>query len=167
MNLTFKKNGFVRLDDGICIVKSAFFPYYCSTDEDYRYEFVLGLGGNLGCVVKRFEKFFQIFRRDPRFFVLRNSPILRNKAFGYTEQDDFLNAVMIVKTSKQIREVLKILQNYEKKFGRKRSFKNAPRTLDLDILYSDQKTRKDAKLILPHYGAGVRISVIFPLGAVL
>ena len=103
-------------------------------------------------------------KNDKRFFVTQNSVILRNKAFGYTEQNDFLNAVMFVQTSKSPNEVLKIMQRYELKFGRKRSFKNAPRTLDLDILYFDKKVRKTPKLILPHYGASKRVSVVLPLG---
>ncbi|MCD8213373.1 MAG: 2-amino-4-hydroxy-6-hydroxymethyldihydropteridine diphosphokinase [Campylobacter sp.] len=45
-----------------------------------------------------------------------------------------------------------------------RSFKNAPRTLDLDILYFSGRNRNDARLTLPHSCASERFSVILPLG---
>lgn len=164
MNLRVKNNGFFEFSDAICFIKSSFFPFFRAKKRYFKGEFALGLGGNIGNVKKRFEKFFMNLKNDKRFFVTQNSVILRNKAFGYTEQNDFLNAVMFVQTSKSPNEVLKIMQRYELKFGRKRSFKNAPRTLDLDILYFDKKVRKTPKLILPHYGASKRVSVVLPLG---
>ena len=59
------------------------------------------------------------------------------------------------------------MQHFEICFKRKRSFKNAPRTLDLDILYFNTKVRKNKNLIIPHPGAEKRISVIIPLGIML
>ncbi|MGF7494363.1 2-amino-4-hydroxy-6-hydroxymethyldihydropteridine diphosphokinase, partial [Campylobacter concisus] len=53
---------------------------------------------------------------------------------------------------------------YESKFKRVRTFKNAPRTLDLDILYFSKKVYKTPRLIVPHPGASKRLSVIVPLG---
>ena len=164
MNVRVKNNGFFEFSDAICFVKSAFFPFFRAKKRRFKGEFVLGIGGNIGNVKKRFESFFMNLKNDRRFFVTQNSPILRNKAFGFVAQEDFLNAVMFVQTSKSPNEVLKIMQRYELKFGRKRSFKNAPRTLDLDILYFDKKVRKTPRLILPHYGVNGRTSVILPLG---
>ena len=164
MNLRIKNNNFYEFGDAIRFIKSSFFPFLRKKNPNFKSEFVLGIGGNLGNVKKRFEKFFINLKNDRRFFVTQNSAILQNKAFGYTNQDDFLNAVMFVQTSLSPNLTLKIMQRYELKFGRKRSFKNAPRTLDLDILYFDKKVRKSPRLILPHYGVSKRVSVILPLG---
>ena len=164
MNLTIKNNNFYEFNDAIRFIKSSFFPFWRKKNPNFKNEFVLGIGGNLGNVKKRFEKFFINLKNDKRFFVTQNSAILQNKAFGYTKQNDFLNAVMFVQTSLSPNLTLKIMQRYELKFGRKRSFKNAPRTLDLDILYFDKKVRKSPRLILPHYGVNERVSVILPLG---
>ena len=85
------------------------------------------------------------------------------KAFGYENQADFLNAVLEIKSSLYALRVLKIMLNYEKIFGRKRSFKNAPRTLDIDIIDFSAKIRQSERLRLPHPKACQRLSVILPL----
>ncbi|MBR2149028.1 MAG: 2-amino-4-hydroxy-6-hydroxymethyldihydropteridine diphosphokinase, partial [Campylobacter sp.] len=53
---------------------------------------------------------------------------------------------------------------FERRFKRKREFKNSPRTLDLDILYFSAKSYNNEELILPHPGASSRPSVFIPLG---
>jgi len=59
------------------------------------------------------------------------------------------------------------MQRYEARFKRKRSFQDAPRTLDIDILFIKHKQNeiysKDPKLILPHPGWDKRESVLIPL----
>ena len=55
------------------------------------------------------------------------------------------------------------MQRYELKFGRKRSFKNAPRTLDLDILLYDDLVISDDELIIPHPEMHKRAFVLEPL----
>ncbi|PSM51654.1 2-amino-4-hydroxy-6-hydroxymethyldihydropteridine diphosphokinase [Campylobacter blaseri] len=160
-------NGFIQLRDVLKFQKSIFFPYKKERKNFYKYEFYLGIGGNLGNSKKRFEYFFHKLKKDKRFFVNQTSPLILNKAFGYTKQPDFLNGVLRVQSSKSASEVLKIMQHFEKIFKRKRSFKNAPRTLDLDILYFSNKTRISKKLILPHPGVKYRTSVVLPLGLML
>lgn len=165
--MKYDKNGFYKVESAICFIKSDFYPLKRVKKQFFKYEFYLGIGGNLGNTKKRFETFFNKFKKDRRFFISKTSPILLNKAFGYKNQPNFLNAVLLVQSSRCPNEVLKIMQHYENIFGRKRSFKNAPRTLDLDILYFNTKVRKTKKLIVPHYGANERISVILPLGMML
>lgn len=163
IKVEFKKNGIVKFSDGVALIKSPFFPTIRAKKSYFKNEFLLGLGGNIGDSAKRFERFLMKLRKDRRFFVCESSVILQNKAFGYISQDDFLNAILLVQSSKFPNEILKIMQHYEGIFGRKRSFKNAPRTLDLDILYCNVKA-KNKRLILPHPGVNNRISVILPLG---
>ena len=71
---------------------------------------------------------------------------------------------MLVQSSLPPLTLLEIMQRAELRFGRKRSFKNAPRTLDVDILYASAKVRACEWLALPHPSACERISVILPLG---
>lgn len=160
-------NGFYKINDAKCFIKSKFYPFKRAKKEYFKYEFYLGIGGNIGEVKKIFQKLFQKINKDKRFFINSTSPILLNKAFGYTKQNDFLNAIIRIQTSKSPNEVLKLMQHFEICFKRKRSFKNAPRTLDLDILYFNTKVRKNKNLIIPHPGAEKRISVIIPLGIML
>ena len=144
--------------------KCLFFPKVFDFRPGFKNSVILGLGGNIGDVKKRFNGLHFKLSRDTRFHVVENSALLINEAFGFKEQVDFTNAVTFVQTSLAARQILKITANLERRFGRVRSFKNAPRTLDIDILYFSGRNRNDARLILPHPGAQSRASVILPLG---
>lgn len=144
--------------------KCLFFPKVFDFRPGFKNSVILGLGGNIGDVKKRFNGLYFKLSRDSRFHIVENSALLINEAFGFKEQADFTNAVMLVQTSLAARQILKITANLEKRFGRVRSFKNAPRTLDIDILYFSGRSRNDARLVLPHPGAQSRASVILPLG---
>ena len=144
--------------------KCLFLPKVFDFRPGFKNSVILGLGGNIGDVKKRFNGLHFKLSRDTRFHVVENSALLINEAFGFKEQADFINAVMLVQTSLAARQILKITANLERRFGRVRSFKNAPRTLDIDILYFSGRNRNDARLILPHPGAQSRASVILPLG---
>ena len=162
--MRLKENGFYECADALCVVRSAVFPMRRRERGNFKNLYLLGLGGNLGDVRRRFERFYRVLQSDTRFFVAQNSLILKNKPFGFLRQENFLNAVMLVQSSLAPLALLKIIQRAELRFGRKRSFKNAPRTLDVDILYASAKVRPDGRLALPHPGANERISVILPLG---
>ena len=162
--MRLKENGFYECADALCVVRSAVFPMRRRERGNFKNLYLLGLGGNVGDVRRRFERFYRVLQSDTRFFVAQNSLILKNKPFGFLRQENFLNAVMLVQSSLWPNPMLKIMQRAELKFGRKRSFKNAPRTLDVDILYASAKVRPDGRLALPHPGANERISVILPLG---
>ena len=144
--------------------KCLFFPKVFDFRPGFKNSVILGLGGNIGDVKKRFNGLYFKLSRDSRFHIVENSALLINEAFGFKEQADFTNAVMLMQTSLAARQILKITANLEKRFGRVRSFKNAPRTLDIDILYFSGRSRNDARLTLPHPGAQSRASVILPLG---
>ena len=61
---------------------------------------------------------------------------------------------------------LAYLLRLEKRFGRKRSFANAPRSLDLDIIFFDNLVINTPKLTLPHPGWHERESVLIPLSGI-
>lgn len=138
----------------------SFFGFKCG----FKNLAIIGLGGNIGNSAARFDKFLYQIKKDRRFWLVEASPVLVNAAFGYKNQPDFFNSVISLQTSLGANRLLKILQYYELRFKRKRSFKNAPRTLDLDILYMDKKVRKSDLICVPHKGVNERISVIIPLG---
>ena len=79
---------------------------------------------------------------------------------------DFCEPLVVV-GALHARALLKVLLHYELKFKRQRSFKNAPRTLDIDLLYFSTKCHNDGFCTLPHTGVSERISVILPLGEIL
>jgi len=168
----FEQNGFVRLSEALCVQRARYFPRKFAAGKSrkarkFRHIFALGIGGNIGNSARRFDRFAREISRDPRFRLVATSSLLINPAFGYLDQPNFTNAVALLRTSQSPRRVLALMQHYERKFRRTRTFRNAPRTLDLDILYFSAKVRPDARLIVPHPGAHERVSVVFPLGEIL
>lgn len=79
------------------------------------------------------------------------------------EGPDFLNAVAQLETNLAPVQLLEALQAIEADFGRARPFRNAPRTLDLDLLWFDALVQQDERLILPHPRAAQRAFVMLPL----
>ena len=140
-----------------------FFPSRKAKSHTFLHKAVIGVGGNKGDVKKRFVKLYRYFQNDRRFRIVQTSSVLKNPPFGYLEQDDFYNAMMTVQTSLHVNAMLKVLLHVEKVFGRKRSFKNGPRTLDLDIIFFDNLRRKQKHISLPHPHWEERLSVMIPL----
>ncbi|BCD59772.1 MULTISPECIES: 2-amino-4-hydroxy-6-hydroxymethyldihydropteridine diphosphokinase [unclassified Nitratiruptor] len=124
---------------------------------------ILGIGGNLGNVRRRFRKLAIYLASHPHVRLLRTAPVLKNPPFGYFDQPDFYNSVIIVQTSFSPRELLHFCLQTEKRFRRKRSFKNAPRTLDIDILFYGKKRVDQKDLTIPHPHWSERDSVQLPL----
>lgn len=139
------------------------FPFSKPIRSSHRYESVIGIGGNVGDVKRRFEHLFSYIAKDKRVELFKTSLILQNPPFGYTQQDDFFNSIMFCKTSMQPQQFLRYLLKVEKHFGRKRSFANAPRTLDLDIIFFDNRKIKTKNLTVPHPHWYKRESVVIPL----
>lgn len=154
----------MKIDGVKRVIRLKFYPRFFGFKECFKNFAIIGIGGNLGDTKGRFNKFIRVLKNDRRFSVAETSLVVENRAFGYLNQPDFLNAVINLQTSLSAVKLLKILQHYEIRFGRKRSFKNAPRTLDLDILYFSKKVRKSEILNVPHLGVNERFSVIVPLG---
>jgi len=139
------------------------YPYKKKETKKFRYSVTIGIGGNIADVKRRFEHLFFEMKKQKRAELLKTSLILKNPPFGYIDQDDFFNSIMIVKTDMQAEIFLTYLLRLEKKFGRKRSFENAPRTLDLDIIFFDNRIIKTKTLQVPHPSWKERESVLIPL----
>jgi 2-amino-4-hydroxy-6-hydroxymethyldihydropteridine diphosphokinase len=123
----------------------------------------IGIGGNIGNSVLLFEKVVQYLQKGKQVNIIQTAPLLKNPPFGYIEQPDFINSVMEIETNLSPSQLLKYLLWVEKRFGRKRTFKNAPRTLDLDIIFYDKLHLKSMRLTVPHPHFHKRESVMIPL----
>ena len=95
--------------------------------------------------------------------VKRRSRIYRTAAWGNTEQPDFLNQVIIVDTNLNAAETLAEILSIEKKMGRIRTIKNAPRIIDIDILFFNQEIIAEKDLTVPHPEIPNRRFVLTPL----
>jgi len=146
----------------VSIFKATFFPYHKKSDK-FNHIALIGIGCNVGNCTRRFKKLFLYLKTHPKIEITDTSILYKNPPFGYLEQDDFINSLIVLRTSLSPKELLYFLLRTEKKFKRKRSFKNAPRTLDLDIIMYDNVKINDKKLNLPHPHFKKRDSVILPL----
>lgn len=147
------------------LIHRPLFPYVFRTKSRLHNQVLLGIGGNVGDCVRRFELLFLKIDRDMRFKVLSTSPIYRNPAFGYRPQCDFYNATMQIATDCGIIEVFRMVFYWERYFGRvrKREFKNAPRTLDIDLIFFNEAKVIRPYLQIPHPFWEERESVLLPL----
>ena len=152
-----------KLTQNLTLFYTPNFPKKFNTISNKNYHVTIGIGGNIGNTKKLFDKLILCLKKDSRFTLLMTSPLLRNPPFGFLEQNDFLNGIIALKTNLCPKNFLKAMQRYENKFGRKRSFQDAPRTLDIDIIFFDNKKINTKNLIIPHKNWANRESVIIPL----
>jgi 2-amino-4-hydroxy-6-hydroxymethyldihydropteridine diphosphokinase len=123
----------------------------------------IGLGGNLGDPVQTLRQAIAALGGLAGTQLLRASSLWRTAPLGHTQQPDFVNAVAEVGSTLAPRALLQELLALEQRFGRERSFANAPRTLDLDLLLFGDLIVEEAGLTLPHPRMHERAFVLAPL----
>lgn len=155
------------LSKSLTIYRSECFPFKKKSISLKQHTATVGIGGNVGDVKRRFHRLFISLKRDKRVELLQTSLILKNPPFGYENQEDFFNSIIVLKTSMNAKDFLRYLLHLEAKFGRKRSFKDAPRTLDLDLIFFDNLCINTINLTLPHPHWHERESVTIPLARLM
>ena len=97
---------------------------------------------------------------------MKRSELIVTKPYGYTDQDDFINGAVRLKTMLSPRGLLDLLHDIENKADRKRIIHWGPRTLDLDILLYDDIRMNDKELTIPHPDMKNREFVLKPLAEI-
>ena len=95
--------------------------------------------------------------------VTRSSSLYRTAAWGKTDQPDFINQVVIVNTGHTAEETMEKILAIEHRMGRVRSIKNAPRIIDIDILFFNKAVIATKDLVVPHPRLAERRFVLIPL----
>lgn len=122
----------------------------------------IGIGANLGDARATVEYAIDSLRRFPST-KMENASSLFVTAPIDSSGDDYINAVARLRTSLDPESLLNYLQELELACGRERPYRNAPRTLDLDLLlYGDQQVATD-RLTVPHPRMQERAFVLIPL----
>jgi 2-amino-4-hydroxy-6-hydroxymethyldihydropteridine diphosphokinase len=98
--------------------------------------------------------------------VVARSSLYRTKAWGVTEQPDFLNAAVLLETSLAPRALLGALKAIEAELGRVATYRWGPRAIDLDILAYDDLTLREPDLVIPHERLGERAFALAPLAEI-
>lgn len=123
----------------------------------------VGLGANLDSPESQVRRAFDELAQLPQTSLLAQSSLWRSAPVGYANQPDFINAVAKLETGLSPDDLLVELQRIEAAHARARSFPNAPRTLDLDLLLYADAVRSSPELTLPHPRMHARAFVLLPL----
>ena len=123
----------------------------------------IALGSNLAEPEVQVNQAFAALAQLPQSRLLAQSSLYRSAPVGYAEQADFINAVAHIETRLTAHDLLQSLLGIERTFGRVRDFRNAPRTLDLDLLLYADLMFHEPGLTLPHPRMHERAFVLLPL----
>lgn len=121
----------------------------------------LGLGTNIGDREQNLQKARQAIANE--MTILKSSSIYETKAWGYTDQEDFLNQVVEADTSLTPIQLLDFVKRTESELGRVDSFRWGPRKIDVDILLYDSISLETERLTIPHPSLHQRAFVLVPM----
>lgn len=122
----------------------------------------LGLGANLGDARQSLKDAVVCLAQQQTITVLAKSSLYRSTPID-ASGDDYYNLVVKLETSLSAAALLALCHRIEHHFGRERPFRNAPRTLDLDIVLYGDACIAEPDLIVPHPRAFERAFVLVPL----
>jgi len=123
----------------------------------------IGLGANLGAARDNIEQAIEALKHTQGILTVRVAPLYGSDPVDATGPS-FVNTVAEICTTLEPLQLLDALQAIEKAQGRERPFRNAPRTLDLDLLWYDGVTLDTPRLTVPHPRMHQRAFVLRPLG---
>jgi 2-amino-4-hydroxy-6-hydroxymethyldihydropteridine diphosphokinase len=126
------------------------------------HEAVIALGANLGQREQTINAAIEILRAHPQVHCLQSSRLYRTKPVA-ANGPDFCNSAARFQTTLAPEKLLEFLLEIEMQLGRVRSYRNAPRTLDLDLIAFDSQVLALLNLTLPHPRAHERAFVLVPL----
>ena len=126
----------------------------------------IALGSNIGDSETYLNEAVEKIGQIPTCTVEKVSSYLVTEPYGVTDQPDFLNACLKMRTLLYQEELLKELNRIEKEAGRERIIHWGPRTLDLDILLYDDIVLEEDDLCIPHVEMHKRSFVLEPLAEI-
>jgi len=121
----------------------------------------LGLGSNMGTKEDNIRKALSLIEKLA--VVKRTSPLYTTEPVGTIKQDWFLNCVVHIETDMEPHKLLDALKSLERTLGRVNPVKNAPRTIDIDILFYGNQIIHTRHLIIPHPLLQDRLFVLQPM----
>lgn len=128
-------------------------------------EVYISIGSNMGDKKKYIEDSISLME-EYGIFPKKLSSFYQTKAYGLTEQDDFLNAICLAETELEPRALLHSLNDIERRLDRVRVVRWGPRTIDLDIIFYGDEIVFESDLIIPHVDMKNRRFVLEPLAEI-
>jgi 2-amino-4-hydroxy-6-hydroxymethyldihydropteridine diphosphokinase len=124
----------------------------------------LGLGSNLGDRKHNLSQALGLL--STHVMIEEVSSIYETEPVGYQPQPLFLNAVCRISTELNPKQLLRLVKKIEAKLGRKPGFPNAPRPIDIDILFYGDEVFSSEGLTVPHPRLLERAFVLVPLAEI-
>jgi 2-amino-4-hydroxy-6-hydroxymethyldihydropteridine diphosphokinase len=125
----------------------------------------VGLGANLGDAAATLHAAADAIEALPDTRGVARSSLYRSAPLD-AQGPDFVNAVIELRTALEPQALLAALQDLETRFGRRRPYRHAPRTLDLDLLRYGERRVATPTLTLPHPRLHERAFVLLPLAEI-
>jgi 2-amino-4-hydroxy-6-hydroxymethyldihydropteridine diphosphokinase len=124
---------------------------------------ILSLGSNLGDREANLQGAVDALRDTPDVVVVDVSPVYETEPIGGPDESGpYLNIVLLADTTLAVETLLDRAHAVEQAFGRERSVKGAPRTLDVDLITYGKKEISTEELTVPHPRAHERAFVLAP-----
>lgn len=131
---------------------------------DYTHTAFIAIGSNMGDRVQNIYQALDLLEKECSSIVVDTSYLYETPPMYHTEQPVFLNAVCKINTCLDPHQLLKKLKEIENDhLGRQISFRNAPRPIDLDILFYNDLVMESDDLTIPHIAIQEREFVLWPL----
>jgi 2-amino-4-hydroxy-6-hydroxymethyldihydropteridine diphosphokinase len=127
-------------------------------------EVYLALGSNLGDRMGNLK--LAVERLSQKMTIKKLSSVYETEPVYYKEQPLYLNAVLSAVTELEPSDLLRFVKGIESDLGRQPSFRNAPRLIDIDILFYGDGVVQTAELTIPHPRIAERAFVLVPLAEI-
>ena len=126
----------------------------------------IGIGSNSGSKLNSCEDAISKILKVDHHRLLAKSSFYKTEPLGYTSQDWFVNGVIKIETDLDPADLLRSLKAIEASLGRVKTFRWGPRTIDLDILFFDEREIQTDELQIPHPLLHERRFVLLPLAEI-
>lgn len=124
----------------------------------------IALGSNIGDAIANVK--LAIKKLAAKYKLCASSSLYLTKPWGYLDQPDFINAVVLIETELSAHQLLEEIQAIEQDMGRERIIHWGPRIIDSDILTFNNETIREPDLIIPHQHMLERAFVLAPLSEI-
>ena len=126
----------------------------------------LSIGSNMGDKEKNLKEAIERLEGNKGITVERVSSFIKTEPWGYTDQEEFLNGALKIRTILSPKELLKVISKIESEMKRERIIHWGPRTIDLDIIFYDNLILEEEELVIPHPRMEERKFVLEPLNEI-
>jgi dihydropteroate synthase len=141
-------------------------PLAANPEGDGKACIVLALGGNVGDKAESLRRALRAIASEPGIELTAISRLYRTAPWGKTDQDWFVNACALGRTSLKPEALLERVKRLEVELGREPTVRWGPRVIDIDLIAYDEVTLKSEQLTLPHPELFNRAFVLAPLAEI-